>query len=81
MRVRVRGLHNRPLRPAALSWCCAPALLNPVLIPVAAQLHQMLPSILTCVVGKRLSAPGQNHWELRDSASTLVAHVCHRCVR
>ncbi|KAH6597226.1 hypothetical protein BASA82_000385 [Batrachochytrium salamandrivorans] len=40
-------------------------------------LHQMIPSILTCIVAKRLSASvGENHWALRLFAAKLASHVC-----
>ena len=33
-------------------------------------LHQLLPGVLTCVVGKRLaSGPAEDHWSLRDQAA------------
>jgi len=42
-------------------------------------LHQLLPSILTCLVGKRLCrAPSDDHWSLRDYASEIVVNVCSR---
>uniref|UniRef100_A0A9I9D7F2 TATA box binding protein associated factor (TAF) histone-like fold domain-containing protein n=1 Tax=Cucumis melo TaxID=3656 RepID=A0A9I9D7F2_CUCME len=46
---------------------------------IADELHQLMPSIITCLVakqlGKRLS---DNHWELRDLAASLVSLVCKR---
>ncbi|KXS15106.1 DUF1546-domain-containing protein [Gonapodya prolifera JEL478] len=43
-------------------------------------LHSMLPTILTCVVGKRLGDPASdsysNHYDLRSSAATLAARIC-----
>jgi hypothetical protein len=40
-------------------------------------LHQLLPPVLTCLVGKRLCArPRENHWALRDLAAELVAGIC-----
>ncbi|KAH3756831.1 transcription initiation factor TFIID complex 60 kDa subunit [Pelomyxa schiedti] len=42
-------------------------------------LHQFMPAILTCIVGKKLcESPHENHWGLRDYASSLVALVCRR---
>ncbi|KAL4026770.1 hypothetical protein IC575_015211 [Cucumis melo] len=56
-------------------WCL---LRNPQ-IHMAPYLHQLMPSIITCLVakqlGKRLS---DNHWELRDLAASLVSLVCKR---
>ena len=41
--------------------------------------HQLMPAILTCVVGKRLCAdPVENHWKLRDYAAELVALACRK---
>ncbi|XP_038902978.1 transcription initiation factor TFIID subunit 6-like [Benincasa hispida] len=56
-------------------WCL---LRNPQ-IHMAPYLHQLMPSIITCLVakqlGKRLS---DNHWELRDLAASLVSLICKR---
>ena len=55
------------------------ALLNNPHIGLAPYIHQLVPAILTCVVGKRLCAePLENHWKLRDYASELVALVCEK---
>ncbi|PKA52821.1 hypothetical protein AXF42_Ash001802 [Apostasia shenzhenica] len=41
------------------------------------QLHQLMPSMITCIVAKRLgNRLSDNHWELRDFAADLVASVC-----
>lgn len=57
-------------------WCL---LRNPQ-IHMAPYLHQLMPSIITCLVakqlGKRLS---DNHWELRDLAASLVSLICKSC--
>lgn len=43
------------------------------------QLHQLIPSIVTCLVAKRLgNRLADNHWELRDFAANLVASICKR---
>eukprot|EP00180_Rhodochaete_pulchella_P002932 Plantae.Rhodophyta-Rhodochaete_pulchella.ctg4683.p1 GENE.Plantae.Rhodophyta-Rhodochaete_pulchella.ctg4683~~Plantae.Rhodophyta-Rhodochaete_pulchella.ctg4683.p1 ORF type:complete len:251 (-),score=30.64 Plantae.Rhodophyta-Rhodochaete_pulchella.ctg4683:1282-1926(-) len=40
-------------------------------------LHQLLPPVLTCVVGKKLSAKSsEDHWALRDFAARLAGDVC-----
>lgn len=41
-------------------------------------LHQLMPCMLTCLVGKQLCADPANddHWALRDLAARLVATVC-----
>ncbi|PRP82397.1 hypothetical protein PROFUN_10173 [Planoprotostelium fungivorum] len=41
--------------------------------------HQLMPAICTCMVGKRLCAePTENHWALRDYSASLVLLVCER---
>lgn len=43
------------------------------------QLHQLMPSVVTCLVAKRLgSRLADNHWELRDFTANLVASICKR---
>src|SRR5262245_22559211 len=43
------------------------------------QLHQLMPPILTCLLGKRVcSLPTDDHWSLRDTAASLVALVCRK---
>lgn len=42
-------------------------------------LHQLLPSLITCIVGKRLCAnSAENHWALRDYASFLFRKISNR---
>ncbi|XP_050219604.1 transcription initiation factor TFIID subunit 6-like [Mercurialis annua] len=42
-------------------------------------LHQLMPSLVTCVVAKRLgNRLSDNHWELRDFSANLVALICKR---
>lgn len=55
------------------------AMLDSVHLHIEPYLHQLMPSILTCLVGKRLcETPEENHWLLRDYAAELVAIVCQR---
>jgi len=43
------------------------------------QLHQLIPAVLTCLVGKRLCEnPAENHWALRDFCAGLIAFICNR---
>lgn len=43
------------------------------------QLHQLMPSVVTCLVAKRLGTRlADNHWELRDFTAHLVASICKR---
>ncbi|KAB1200077.1 Transcription initiation factor TFIID subunit 6 [Morella rubra] len=42
-------------------------------------LHQLMPSVVTCLVAKRLGNRfADNHWELRDFSANLVASICKR---
>eukprot|EP00741_Cyanophora_paradoxa_P023641 tig00021608_g22835.t1 len=55
------------------------ALLSNPHIHIEPYLHQLMPAILTCLVGKRLcNSPAENHWSLRDYAAGLVALICER---
>lgn len=39
--------------------------------------HQLLPSMLTCVVGKTLSETAvDDHWSLRKHAARVVGMIC-----
>eukprot|EP01135_Chromosphaera_perkinsii_P004407 Nk52_evm10s280 gene=Nk52_evmTU10s280 len=55
------------------------ALLENEYLFVEPYLHQLMPGILTCVVGKRLcSKREENHWELRDYSARVVGTICAR---
>ncbi|XP_009765069.1 transcription initiation factor TFIID subunit 6-like isoform X1 [Nicotiana sylvestris] len=42
-------------------------------------LHQSMPSVMTCLVAKRLGNKfSDNHWQLRDFTAKLVALICRR---
>ncbi|PON94149.1 Transcription initiation factor [Trema orientale] len=42
-------------------------------------LHQLMPSVITCLVAKRLgNRVSDNHWELRNFSANLVASICKR---
>eukprot|EP00873_Tetraselmis_striata_P024590 jgi/Tetstr1/444854/TSEL_032696.t1 len=47
-------------------------------IHIELYLHQLMPALLTCLVAKRLGAPGEDHWALRREAAGLVALICRR---
>ncbi|XP_068641541.1 transcription initiation factor TFIID subunit 6-like isoform X2 [Aristolochia californica] len=48
-------------------------------IHVEPYLHQLMPSVITCLVAKRLgNRLSDNHWELRDFTANLVAFICKR---
>lgn len=43
------------------------------------QLHQLMPSVMTCLVAKRLGNKfSDDHWELRNFTANLVALICKR---
>ena len=51
---------------------------NPT-IHVELYLHQLMPSIVTCMVAKKLSAsPAEDHWSLRVQAARTMAFVCRK---
>ncbi|CAN1167802.1 Transcription initiation factor TFIID subunit 6 [Linum perenne] len=42
-------------------------------------LHQLMPSVVTCLVARRLgNRVADNHWELRNYTANLVALICKR---
>lgn len=46
------------------------------LVSLFLQLHLLLPCILSCCVGRVLSAfPAENHWELRSLAAVVLATI------
>ncbi|KAL6905633.1 hypothetical protein ACP4OV_003234 [Aristida adscensionis] len=48
-------------------------------IHIEPYLHQLMPSMITCIIAKRLGHRlSDNHWELRDFSANLVASVCRR---
>ncbi|KAL3508432.1 hypothetical protein ACH5RR_027833 [Cinchona calisaya] len=48
-------------------------------IHIEPYLHQLMPSVMTCLVAKRLGNKfPDNHWELRNFTANLVALICKR---
>ena len=48
-------------------------------IGFSCQLHQLMPSVVTCLVAKKLGNRfADDHWELRDFTANLVASICKR---
>ncbi|MCO5609012.1 hypothetical protein L7F22_063232 [Adiantum nelumboides] len=42
-------------------------------------LHQLMPSVITCLVAKRLGKSlTEDHWKLRDYVANLVSFICRR---
>ncbi|KAK7340884.1 hypothetical protein VNO77_21601 [Canavalia gladiata] len=71
------GLNNFSLL-FALMRVVSSLLQNPH-IHIEPYLHQLMPSVVTCLVAKRLgSRLADNHWELRDFTANLVASICKR---
>lgn len=53
-------------------------LVNPH-IHIDLYLHQLMPSVITCLVAKRLGSKSmEGHWELRDYVANLIAFICRR---
>ncbi|CAI9090225.1 OLC1v1024953C1 [Oldenlandia corymbosa var. corymbosa] len=72
-----RGLSSFPLLFALMRLVCS-LLRNPH-IHVEPYLHQLMPSVVTCLVAKRLgNRLADNHWELRDFTATIIASICRR---
>ena len=71
-----QNLRNLPLLMRVMML--ADALLETKTLFLHPYLHQLLPAVLTCVVGKQLCADPatEDHWTLRDRASHIVAKIC-----
>ncbi|GAM24067.1 hypothetical protein SAMD00019534_072420, partial [Acytostelium subglobosum LB1] len=42
-------------------------------------LHQMMPPIVTCLVGRKLChSPNENHWQLRDYVANVLQLICRK---
>ncbi|XP_058070769.1 transcription initiation factor TFIID subunit 6 [Magnolia sinica] len=72
-----RSLNDYPLLFALMR--VVRSLLQNQHIHIEPYLHQLMPSVITCLVAKRLGNRFvDNHWELRDFTATLVASICRR---
>ncbi|KAI9185779.1 hypothetical protein LWI28_010560 [Acer negundo] len=72
-----RSLNNFPLLFALMR--VARSLLQNPHIYIEPYLHQLMPSIITCLVSKRLGNRfTDNHWDLRNFTANLVASICKR---
>ncbi|KAJ6674609.1 TRANSCRIPTION INITIATION FACTOR TFIID SUBUNIT 6 [Salix viminalis] len=72
-----RGLHEYSLLFALMRvvW----SLLQNPHIHIEPYLHQLMPSVVTCLVARKLGNRfADNHWELRDFTANLVASICKR---
>jgi len=55
------------------------AMLSSLSVDLEPSLHQLMPAVLTCVVGKRLcSSPLEDHWRLRHQAAWLATQLLDR---
>ncbi|KAI7879468.1 transcription initiation factor TFIID subunit 6 [Lichtheimia hyalospora FSU 10163] len=55
----------------------AHSLLNNQHLFVEPYLHQLIPPIITCLVGRTISEdPFQDHWSVRRRAASLIANIC-----
>ena len=71
------NLRNLPALHSALQLSAA--LLTSKSLYIEPYLHQLLPSLLTCLLGRHLCAePSEEHWTLRHQASNLISLVCQR---
>lgn len=72
-----RNLNNFPLL-FALMRVVRSLLQNPH-IHIDPYLQQLMPSVITCLVAKRLgNRSSDNHWELRNFAANILASICKR---
>ncbi|XVF31840.1 hypothetical protein REPUB_Repub17cG0028400 [Reevesia pubescens] len=72
-----RGLNDYSLLFALM--CVVWSLLQNPHIHVEPYLHQLMPSVVTCLISKKLgNRIADNHWELRDFTANLVASICKR---
>ncbi|KAG2209338.1 hypothetical protein INT46_000551 [Mucor plumbeus] len=56
------------------------SLLNNKHLFVEPYLHQLIPPILSCLVGRTIceNPQTQDHWSTRQRAATLIANICHQ---
>ncbi|CAN8063999.1 unnamed protein product [Agarophyton chilense] len=53
------------------------AILDNNIFDLRLYLQQVLPAVLTCILGKRFSGnPRDNHWALRDYTTTVMKNIC-----
>ncbi|XP_015901267.3 transcription initiation factor TFIID subunit 6-like isoform X2 [Ziziphus jujuba] len=72
-----RNMSNFPILFALMRF--VRSLLQNPHIHIEPYLHQLMPSIITCLVAKRLGNRfSDKHWELRNFAASLVAIICKR---
>jgi|YelNatPaOPRAMG01_1025707.scaffolds.fasta_scaffold23452_2 transcription initiation factor TFIID subunit 6 len=68
--------HCRDLPQLQVSMKLARALLENRYVGLEPYLHQLMPSIITCIVGRYLCRTAdEDHWTLRENAASLLADV------
>jgi transcription initiation factor TFIID subunit 6 len=80
IRLPVAGARSPSPLPAlqALMQTANAVLENPY-IHIEPYLHQLMPTVLSCVLGKRLCLSAtEDHWSLRRYAARIAASVCRR---
>ncbi|CAH2033389.1 unnamed protein product [Thlaspi arvense] len=75
--VIVRNMDNYPVLLALMRL--ARSLLHNPHVHIEPYLHQLMPSVITCLIAKRLGKRlSDNHWDLRNLAASTVASTCKR---
>ncbi|VVB00086.1 unnamed protein product [Arabis nemorensis] len=73
----VRNMDNYPILLALMRL--ARSLLHNPHVHIEPYLHQLMPSIITCLIAKRLGRRfSDNHWDLRNFTATAVGSTCKR---
>ncbi|ESQ29838.1 hypothetical protein EUTSA_v10011427mg [Eutrema salsugineum] len=73
----VRNMDNYPTLLALMRL--ARSLLHNPHVHIEPYLHQLMPSIITCLIAKRLGKRlSNNHWDLRNFTASTVASTCKR---
>lgn len=54
----------------------ATALLKNPYLFIEPYLHQLMPPVLSCLLGKKFGQGGREHWTVREEAAGIVAIVC-----
>jgi transcription initiation factor TFIID subunit 6 len=73
----VKNMDNYPILLALMRL--ARSLLHNPHVHIEPYLHQLMPSIITCLIAKRLGRrSSDNHWDLRNFTASTVASTCKR---
>jgi transcription initiation factor TFIID subunit 6 len=70
-------MHIQDLFQLQVAMRLARALLENRYLGLEPYLHQLMPSVITCIVGGSLCRnPDEDHWALREYAAALLADIC-----